>query len=395
MKINGNVFFDPWIGNNYESGLKGDRILVIGFQHWCDPTYWKCDQNPHECLDKRDSKCTVWNAKCYRPKELNENDKKPSGWEYLNNDIMPNCPIENCNERSKCTGTESNSPRFRYLHCETKISIYNHINNQERTKRASIFGAILLALEELYSIGFQNKKKCWNSIAFANFIQHYTKIDNENPNRIDINEELQIKAEKNSVALEYLFKKNKSYLKPIPNIIIVLKLNKTTMSLIKNICSDQYFECKHISIMTPMGGTFTFSVFATKDSYLYKKIKKDLKAFVDYYLCKKLQVNTDNGDLKTRKSDIARKIQALAEFLKEHKNGIESKPLYKYRDDILKNENIDESIRKEFYSNNDCKHQKISLFNDIKRKKVEHLLDTEFEKIKNAYEEFKGTKETS
>lgn len=381
MEINGKVYFDPWVGENYESGIKGDKVLVIGLQHWCDPTYWGCDKDPHICLNERDSECTVWNAKLYRPEGLNENVQKPSGWEFLEKNIMPNCPIEKCKERSKCTSTESNAPRFRYLHCETKISVYNHIHNNERAKRASIFGAVLSALEKLYSIDFKNKKEeCWNRIAFTNFIQHYTKIDPKNPNRIDINSELEEQAEKNSKALCYLIEK-----KHIPDVIVALNidlLNKTITSFIKGRYHNKYFECNNISIMTPMGGTFTFSVFATEKSFLYKKIKNDLKAFVDYYICNNLQVKVNDGSSKT--SDIARKIQALAEFLKEQK-GTESKPVSKYRDDILKNENINKCIRKKFYLDNDYKHQKTSEFSDIKRQKLKHLFDDELERIKNLY----------
>lgn len=393
MKIKGNVYFDPWVGENYEkSGINGDKILVIGLQHWCDPSFWKCDcKNPYKCLDERDRECVVWNAKCYRSEDMDENVQKPSGWEYLGKgkDIMPNCPIENCNERNKCNGTETNDPRLRYLHCETKISVYNHINNQERSKRASIFGAVLSALERLYPFDSNNKEtkiphdknEWWNCIAFTNFIQHYTWIDNKNPNRIDIKSELQIQSEKNSEALYH-------YIDEIlkPNVIIALKIDlkeyKIT-SLIKGKYRNQYIECDNIPIITPMGGTFTFSVFAKKKSYLYKNIKQNLKTFVDNYIRENLQIKMGNGGLK--KSDIARKIQALAEFLKEQE-GIKSKWVSKYRDNILKNENINECIRKKFYLDNNYEHQKTSEFNDIKRKEIRHLFDNELERIKDIYE---------
>lgn len=382
MRINGKVYFDPWVGDNYESGIKGDKILVIGLQHWCDPTYWGCCyEDPHECLDQRDSTCTVWNAECYRPKDpdknLNENDKKPSGWEYLGKDIMPNCPIEKCKDRNKCTNTESDAPRFRYLHCETKISVYNHINDQERAQRASIFGAVLTALGELYFDFKNNKKKCWNSIAFTNFIQHYTKIDNKNPNRIDINKELtEVLSEKNSVALQHHIDNLE------PNVIIALKIDKIT-SLIKAIYRNKYVECKNISIMTPMGGTFTFLVFAEKDSFLYKKIENDLRCFVNNYIIENLQVDMDAKDLKIDKNDIKRKIQALAVFIKEQKGG-KGKQLVNYRDNILKNENIHESIRRIFYK--DYTKQNCSMFKDIGRSKVKDLLNNEIERIRVAYE---------
>lgn len=407
MRINGKVYFDPWVGDNYKDGIKGDKILVIGLQHWCDPKYWNCDKDPHKCLDERDSTCTVWNAECYRPKNsdknLDENAQKPSGWEHLGekNDMMPNCPIlEECNKRNECNGTKDNTPRLRYLHCETKISVYDHINGQERAQRASIFGAVLAALEELYSIKFENKeanisydkKKCWNSIAFTNFIQHYTKIDSKNPNRININHELtKVLSEKNSEALEYLIsdsKKKHKYLKGTPSVIIALNINKKTMSIIKGICGKDYVECENIPIMTPMGGTFAFTVFALRDSFLYKKIKNDLEAFVDNYVIENLQVDMDRKDLKITKSEIARKIQALAEFLKEQKE-LEDKKVSKYRNDILKNNNTHKSIRGVFYSDKDNEKQKISMFTEIRKSEVKHLLNNEIDGIKAAYEDFK------
>lgn len=450
MRINGKVYFDSWVGDNYESGIKGDKILVIGLQHWCDPKYWNCDKDPHKCLDERDSICTVWNAECYRPKDsdknLDENAQKPSGWEHLGekNDKMPNCPIlEKCNKRNECNGTKDNTPRLRYLHCETKISVYNHINDQERAQRAAIFGAVLLALEELYSINFKNnKKKCWNSIAFTNFIQHYTKIDSENPNRIDINNELtEVLSEKNLKALDQHIENLK------PKVIIALKIDMIT-SIIKGTYRDKYVECKDISIMTPMGGTFTFSVFAEKDSHLYIKIKQDLNDFVDDYIRENLQIVSEE-DFKNRgkKRKIESKIQALAiflkeqiketekkhldkyrkiirnldEFLKEQKKqieGTEKKHLDKYseikrdiqvlakffmeqreegkngqlvtyRDEILKNENIAEIVRKEFYYDKDFKQQKNEVFKEFRSRKKKELLDAELDRIKAAYEDFK------
>lgn len=381
------VYFDPWVGDNYETGIKGDKILVIGLQHWCDPKYWNCDKDPHKCLDERDSTCTVWNAECYRPKDsdknLYENAQKPSGWEHLGekNDMMPNCPIlEKCNKRDECNGTKDNTPRLRYLHCETKISVYNHINDQERAQRASIFGAVLTALGKLYFDFKNNKKKCWNSIAFTNFIQHYTKIDSENPNRININKELAIKelSEKDTEALQHHIGKLK------PKVIIALKIDKIT-SFIKGKYRDKYVECKDISIMTPMGGTFTFTVFALKESYLYKKIKQDWKTFVNNYVIENLQVDMDAEDLKITKTEIARKIQALAVFIKEQR-GDKGKQFVNDRDNILKNENTHESIRRIFYLNKDYKKQNCSMFKDLGKPEVKHLLDEEIEKIRVAYE---------
>lgn len=416
MRINGKVYFDPWVGDNYESGIKGDKILVIGLQHWCDPKYWGCNKDPHKCLDERDSTCTVWNADIYK------NVQKASGREHSNGDIMPNCPINACKKRNECIGTIKNT-RFRYLHCETKIAIYDHINDQERAQRASIFGAVLTALEKLYiksenkeaNISY-DKKKCWNSIAFANFIQHYTKIDPKNPNRVDINKELtEVLSEKNLNALDKHIKNLK------PKVIIALKIDMIP-SIIKGTYHDKYVECKDISIMTPMGGTFTFSVFAEKNSHLYIKIKQDLNDFVDDYIRENLQIVSEE-DLKNRgkKSEIESKIQALAVFLKEQKKQIEGNEkkhldkyseikrdiqvlakffmeqreegkngqLVTYRDEILKNENIAEIVRKEFYYDKDFKQQKNEVFKEFRSRKKKELLDAELDGIKVAYEDFK------
>ena len=135
--------------------------------------------------------------------------------------------------------------------------------------------------------------------------------------------------------------------------------------------------------MTPMGGTFTFTVFALKESYLYKKIKQDWKTFVDNYVIENLQVDMDAEDLKITKTEIARKIQALAVFIKEQK-GDKGKQFVNDRDNILKNENTHESIRRIFYLD---KKQNCSMFKDLLGKpKVKHLLDKEIERIRVAYE---------
>lgn len=381
MRINGKVYFDPWVGDNYESGINGDKILVIGLQHWCDPLHWNCNKDPHKCLDERDCTCTVWNSE-----EYNKTEEKVAWKHTSDNDLPTECPLRNkCKEEVPEEYRVKNDEerelkcyrgRFRYLHCETKISVYDHINDQERAQRASIFGAVLTALGELYFDFKNNKKKFWNSIAFTNFIQHYTKIDNKNPNRIDINKELtEVLSEKNSVALQHHIKKLK------PKVIIALKIDKIT-SLIKAIYRDKYVECKNISIMTPMGGTFTFTVFALKESYLYKKIKQDWKTFVDNYVIENLQVDMYAEDLKITKTEIARKIQALAVFIKEQKGGKGKQFVYD-RDNILKNENIHESIRRIFYLD---KKQNCLMFKDIGKPEVKHLLDKEIDRIRNAYE---------
>ena len=87
-------------------------------------------------------------------------------------------------------------------------------------------------------------------------------------------------------------------------------------------------------------------------------------------------------DLKITKTEIARKIQALAVFIKEQKGGKGKQFVYD-RDNILKNENIHESIRRIFYLD---KKQNCLMFKDIGKPEVKHLLDKEIDRIRNAYE---------
>lgn len=93
----------------------------------------------------------------------------------------------------------------------------------------------------------------------------------------------------------------------------------------------------------------------------------------------------DAEDLKITKTEIARKIQALAVFIKEQR-GDKGKQFVNDRDNILKNENTHESIRRIFYLNKDYKKQNCSMFKDLGKPEVKHLLDEEIEKIRVAYE---------
>ena len=50
-----NVFFEPWVGENYENGFNGKKILVLGDSHYCDK-YNNCG-NKCGNLNIDDDKC--------------------------------------------------------------------------------------------------------------------------------------------------------------------------------------------------------------------------------------------------------------------------------------------------------------------------------------------------
>lgn len=93
-------YFEPWIGENYKEGFGGKTVLVVGVQHWCEGNArWKCGvDDPTDCLQKHDADCPVWKQ------------------ENL-------CPVKACGKWEEyCKQKKS-----RYLHCETKIAVYDHM----------------------------------------------------------------------------------------------------------------------------------------------------------------------------------------------------------------------------------------------------------------------------
>lgn len=151
-------YFEPWIGENYKEGFGGKTVLVVGVQHWCEGNArWKCGvDDPTDCLQKHDADCPVWKQ------------------ENL-------CPVKACGKWEEyCKQKKS-----RYLHCETKIAVYDHIFNKGVIKRASVFRLTYEALKKLFpkedfsrkkfeKLIEIDKKDYWNRIVFTNYIQHYT-----------------------------------------------------------------------------------------------------------------------------------------------------------------------------------------------------------------------------
>ena len=56
-------FFVPWIGKNYDKGLKGSKILVVGASHYCNHSnicihpYNNKDCSNYNCLNRCNLGC--------------------------------------------------------------------------------------------------------------------------------------------------------------------------------------------------------------------------------------------------------------------------------------------------------------------------------------------------
>ena len=277
-----NNYFKPWIGKEYRNGIGGNTILVIGVQHWCDPNFWGCKKTPHECLEKRDDACPAWNNEECR-ESLRAKCK-----DYMN----------------KCSGNH------RFLHCETRISVNDHIQSKERTKRTGIFLSIYDALNHLFKkemdkmcqgndpvlLTPEQKKSYWNRIVFFNYIQHYTlfyRTDGLNYEELD----------KNPTYDEKIFKLNLDlFPNKCPDVIIVMQerkifdkinsiLNKQNYLYIKKLSKEKYYY-----VMSHLGSKFQ------------QKYANSIDEFIQY--CIKGWKND---------SSIARKIKVLKECLNEEK----------------------------------------------------------------------------
>ena len=284
-------YFDPWIGDQYQEGIDGNTILVVGEQHWCDPEIWKCDKDPHKCLEEHDSDCTAW--------------KKAT------NGNLELCPLhEKCNYKNKKNKCLLKSIRF--LHCETKISVWDHIQGKERAKRTRVFEFVFKALKSIFpkrmeeysnkeieDLSPKQKKWYWDRIIFTNFIQHYTKLL---PGGKLGKGELKINPEKNYKGIKKCLEQH--FKDKAPDVVIVLK-NKDILQQIKGQLGSQYNHCKYEDSPNE------YYVLANDKSNLYKRLfsnNPDINKFIEKHV----------KDWKAEQAT-TRKIETLVEFLKRNK----------------------------------------------------------------------------
>lgn len=284
-------YFHPWEGKDYTKGINGNTILIVGVQHWCDPSYWGCsEESPFECLQKRDETCTVWNRE-----EYEKNDIKRAWWIKDKENKMPQCPLyESCKseDKDKCL-----LGKFRFLHCETKISVYDHIKGEERTKRTDIFALVFESLVKIFrgalrkecnitnhndvsiinltpeKLNEDEKKGYWDRIVFTNYIQHYTKL--LSGNRLDP-EELKYTPETNKNGIERCLKKFKDNK---PDVIIILKEEEIYKRVFLQVKEKGYVPLEQFTVPGK------FYVLAKKSSNLYQS-SPNMEDFIKYCINK-------------------------------------------------------------------------------------------------------------
>ena len=294
-------YFHPWKGTHSEDGIIGTTILIIGVQHWCDPEFWNCKEdkaphkclekqdeytNPHECLKKRDQTCTVWNK--------------------TKNKEMKLCPLKAvCQEKKDNGGLKLPDERclvgdFRYLHCETKISTYDHIKGN--IKRAQVFECLSDALNTLLKKelkGLKEEEK-FERIVFANYIQHYTKF--YRCGRLDDNE-LGVNPANDKKGFERNFR---LFGEKGPDVIIVLQ-NEKILKEVESILNERYKK-KHYIHLQEKDRPEYYYVLAQISSKFYKQYRDGIENFIENYVDEELTKEHE-------KKKITRMIEALVLFL--------------------------------------------------------------------------------
>ena len=375
--------FDPWIGKDYKEGIDGNTILVVGVQHWCDPKFWNCEEaNPHECLENRNNKCTVWNTKAY------QDNGRCHEWANYNNRVEL-CPLyEKCESKDK---SDCLNKGLRLLQCETKISVHDHIEDKEKRKRARVFALVFDVLKNLFeealtALPFNIKRKetnvsaltpiqkrnYWNRIVFTNFIQHYTEYWNYgelNP------KELKYEPEKNQKAFDKCMKEFPS---GSPDVIVVLQ-EPQIFKIIKGILGNKYIYLEEKSEAR------AFYILAKPSSPLYKKTKNEDKDKRNNFIRYCVQ------DFKGKR--ISRQIEILTRFLYElEKKQTGTSNLKQIREEIL--DCCSNEIKEQFYICDKDGNKKINhnTFNSL----VKHtpIKEKERTKINNKYKEYFNIKET-
>lgn len=355
-----NGYFHPWVGTHYEEGINETTILVIGVQHWCDPSFWHCtEKTPHNCLNERDTTCTVWNRK--------------------KNEKMKLCPLKEVCQKKKDNGKLELPDEgclvgdFRYLHCETKISTYDHIEGNETTKRAKVFIYLSDALNTLFKKklkGLEEKERkryCFDRIVFSNYIQHYTlfyyRYGELNP------DELKKDPDKDKEG----FKRNFELFENDPDLIIVLQ-EKIILEKVKkiSIVKNNYVH------LEKKDEPKSFYVLAKRGSKLYSEyVNDDTDNFIKYY----------TKEWK-KKGSTTHDIEMLAQFLYDFYKKVSTKKSMKaIREQIVKQ--CPPEIQEDYYNKeNGDFNDNIFRTNKNKSTYTTDEIANEIDNIKNEYNKY-------
>ena len=167
-------FFVPWIGKNYDKGLKGKRVLVVGASHYCNHSNVCIHPNDNKiCSNSYDmNKCILgceYFQECTGGKTKEYNDKcswmKPEdyskSYEILCKDIDK---ISNCN------------PIFEKLNSTTLGEVCNFLDTEwgvnNSFEKFSKF-CIEYFFEDKCNKEKEYRNQLWSHIAFVNYAQNF------------------------------------------------------------------------------------------------------------------------------------------------------------------------------------------------------------------------------
>ena len=167
-------FFVPWIGKNYDKGLKGKRVLVVGASHYCNHSNVCIHPNDNKiCSNSYDmNKCILgceYFQDCTGGKTKEYNDKcswmKPEdyskSYEILCKDIDK---ISNCN------------PIFEKLNSTTLGEVCNFLDTEwgvnNSFEKFSKF-CIEYFFEDKCNKEKEYRNQLWSHIAFVNYAQNF------------------------------------------------------------------------------------------------------------------------------------------------------------------------------------------------------------------------------
>lgn len=366
-------YFHPWIGTHYyPKGINGTTILVIGVQHWCDPEVWNCkeDKAPHKCLEKQDEYTNPHEC-------LKKRDRTCTAWNRTKNEEMELCPLKAVCQNKKDNGKLKLPDEgclvkdFRYLHCETKISTYDHIKG--KIKRAQVFECLSDALntlfkEELKGLEEKERKRYYfERIVFANYIQHYTKF--YRCGRLDDNE-LGVNPANDKKGFEHNFK---LFREKGPDIIIVLQ-NEKILKEVESILKEKYKKKYYIHLQRKDRPEYYY-VLAQSSSKFYKQYKDGIEDFIEFYVNKTLNKECE-------KKKITRWTEALVSFLLKEDD-------YKSKSRIsLEQMIVDKCSSKDLYYKDGKFYDQP--FRDLRRNNPNTPKEEKY--VKGEYDEFIGNK---
>lgn len=167
-------FFVPWIGKNYEDGLKGKKVLVVGASHYCNHSnicihpYNNKDCSNYNCLNRCNLgcdyflDCTSGNTKRYNKDcAWMKKEEYSKSYEILCKDIDK---ISNCN------------PIFERLNSTSLGEICDFLDS--KCKDSKSFKNFSTFCTDYFFKDQDNKEekyrsKLWSHIAFVNYSQNF------------------------------------------------------------------------------------------------------------------------------------------------------------------------------------------------------------------------------